>query len=155
MSVVEPPRLNLDELYESKKKQDMNRLEIYTKLLAKIHTKIKTASRQRNSNQFCHYVMPEVLVGYPNYDFAECLAFIVDRLQTDGFLTRYVHPNLLMITWNHYIPRYVREEYKKKTGQEIDEFGNVLQKKSKVHFEKSSDKSVYDDDLLKGMMPSF
>ena len=37
---------------------------------------------------------------------------------------RYTHPNLIFISWGHYIPTYVRNEFKKKTGIAIDEHGN-------------------------------
>ena len=56
--MAEKLRLNIDELYETKKKNDLNRLELYNKLLLKIHNKIKTASRLRNSYNFCSYIMP-------------------------------------------------------------------------------------------------
>jgi hypothetical protein len=155
------PKLNIDDLYETKKKNDLNKLELYNKLLVKIHTKIKTASRQRNSDNFCSFVMPEILVGFPNYNLSECLVFVVDSLETNGFLTRYIHPNLLFISWNHWIPKYVRDEYKKKTGIAIDSMGEPVQKdKSLVRFNepkkevksvpefKSSGHFVYDDILL-------
>jgi hypothetical protein len=155
------PQLNIDELYETKQKTDLNKLELYNKLLLKIHTKIKTASRQRNSDNFCSFVMPEILIGFPNYNLSECLVFIVDSLETNGFLTRYIHPNLLFISWNHWIPKYVREEYKKKTGIAIDSMGEPVQKdKTVVRFNepkkevrsvpefKSSGRFVYDDILL-------
>ena len=35
------PHLNIDELYERKKETDTQRVNIYNKLLAKIHNKIK------------------------------------------------------------------------------------------------------------------
>jgi hypothetical protein len=155
------PQINIDELYETKQKTDLNKLELYNKLLLKIHTKIKTASRQRNSDNFCSFVMPEILIGFPNYNLSECLVFIVDSLETNGFLTRYIHPNLLFISWNHWIPKYVREEYKKKTGIVIDSMGEPVQKdKTVVRFNepkkdvrsvpefKSSGRFVYDDILL-------
>ena len=154
-------KLNIDELYETKQKNDLNKLEIFNKLLVKIHTKIKTASRQRNSDNFCSFVMPEILIGFPNYNLSECLVFIIDSLETNGFLTRYIHPNLLFISWNHWIPKYVREEYKKQTGISIDSMGEPIQKdKSIVSFNeqtkkvnhtpefKSSGRFVYDDILL-------
>ena len=89
----EVPHLNIDELYEKKKEVDVNRVNIYNKLLLKIHAKIKTSSRQQVQNEFCYYVMPEVLIGYPNYNFEECLMYVLSSLQDDGFLTKYVHPN--------------------------------------------------------------
>ena len=155
------PQLNIDDLYETKKKNDLNKLELFNKLLVKIHTKIKTASRQRNSDNFCSFVMPEILVGFPNYNLSECLVFVVDSLETNGFLTRYIHPNLLFISWNHWIPKYVRDEYKKKTGIAIDSMGEPVHKdKTVVRFNepkkevksvpefKSSGRFVYDDILF-------
>jgi hypothetical protein len=160
------PHLNIDELYESKKKSDLNRLDAFNKLLIKIHNKIKVVSRQRNSNNFCCYVIPEIFIGYPKYDIGECIGYITFRLNNDGFLTRYVHPHMLFISWNHWIPLYVREEYKKKTGIEIDQFGNKIEKQEKesiVKFSKtvidkpnksyniSKNNNVYDQDLINSL----
>uniref|UniRef100_A0A6C0JPD2 Uncharacterized protein n=1 Tax=viral metagenome TaxID=1070528 RepID=A0A6C0JPD2_9ZZZZ len=155
---MDDTHINIDELYEHKKKNDLNRLDIYNKLLIKIHSKIKVASRLRNSDNFCSYIMPEVLIGYPNYNLSDCLVFIVGRLQNDGFLTRYIHPNLLFISWNHWIPSYVRDEYKKKTGIAINCYGEPIHKeKNVVKFDtkesktmniKSQSKFVYDDELF-------
>jgi hypothetical protein len=143
------PRINIDELYETKKKNNLTRVDIYNKLLIKIHNRIKISSRIKTNENFCTYIMPEVLIGYPNYNLEECLVFIIDNLQTDGFLTRYVHPNLLMISWNHWVPSYVRDEIKKKTGKEVNCYGEV-ENKSVVKFNDSKEKkekNVYDDIL--------
>lgn len=117
------PHINIDELYETKQKTDILRVSLYNKLLSKIHFKIKVASKQRTQNQFCYYIMPEVLIGYPNYDFNECLIYIVSCLEQDGFLVKYIHPNLILISWNHWVPEYVRNEIKRKTGRIINKFG--------------------------------
>uniref|UniRef100_A0A6C0D477 Uncharacterized protein n=1 Tax=viral metagenome TaxID=1070528 RepID=A0A6C0D477_9ZZZZ len=143
------PRINIDELYETKKKNNLTRLDIYNKLLIKVHNRIKTSSRLKNNENFCTYIMPEVLIGYPNYNLDECLVYIIDKLQIDGFLTRYVHPNLLMISWNHWVPGYVRDEIKKKTGTQVNSYGEI-ENKSIVKFEKEKEKgnmNVYDDIL--------
>jgi hypothetical protein len=34
-----------------------------------------------------------------------------------------------MISWGHFVPSYVRQEYKKKFGQAIDENGNIVEEK--------------------------
>ena len=142
------PRINIDELYETKKKNNLTRVDIYNKLLIKIHNRIKLSSRIKTNENFCSYIMPEVLIGYPNYNLEECLVFIIDKLQTDGFLTRYIHPNLLMISWNHWVPSYVRDEIKKKTGKEVNCYGEV-ENKSIVKFNdrEKKEKNVYDDIL--------
>tara|TARA_Y100000389_G_scaffold198586_1_gene235373 strand:- start:536 stop:1051 length:516 start_codon:yes stop_codon:yes gene_type:complete len=161
------PRLNIDELYETKQKSDLKKVNIYNKLLEKIHYKIKVASRQRKDNEFCYFVMPEVLIGNPNYDFQECLLYITSCLEGDGFLTKYIHPNLILISWRHIVPKYVRDEYKSKTGDQVDKFGNVIENKldnyknkliepSKKMLDKTNEntykpsgKFIYDKDILK------
>jgi hypothetical protein len=119
-------KINLDELYEKKKEQDKNKLFTYNKILTRIHEKIKLTSRQKSNQHFCWYVVPEIILGVANYDHAGCIAYIVEKLQENNFLVRYTHPNLLLISWLHYVPNYVRTEYKKKTGTAIDEFGRPI-----------------------------
>ena len=47
-------------------------------------------------------------------------------MEENDFIVRYTHPNLLFISWKHYVPNYVRTEIKKKTGTIIDKFGNYI-----------------------------
>ena len=119
-------KLNLDELYEKKQEQDKNKLFTYNKILTRIHEKIKLTSRQKCSQQFCWFVVPEIILGVANYDHAGCIAYLVDKLQENKFMVRYTHPNLLLISWLHYVPNYVRTEFKKKTGTAIDEYGRPI-----------------------------
>lgn len=117
-------KLNLDELYERKKMSDLNTLKIYNKILTRIHTKIKHLSRIHQNDQHCWYVIPEVIIGVPKYDHIACTAYLIDKLKDNGFTIRYTHPNLLFISWKAWTPSYVREEIKKKTGIQIDGWGN-------------------------------
>jgi hypothetical protein len=119
-------RINLDDLYEKKKESDLNKLANYKKILQRIHIKIKTTSRQKDSEQLCWYVVPETILGVPNYDNAACIAFVLDKLQDNGFMVKYIHPNLIIISWKHWVPGYVRSEIKRKTGFSVDGFGEVL-----------------------------
>lgn len=124
-------KLNLDDLYEKKKQHDLNTLSIYNKILARIHNKITLTSRQHTGIQHCWYLIPEMMIGVPRYDHGACIAFCIDKLKDNGFMLRYTHPNLLLISWKHWIPQYVRNEVKKKTGVVIDGYGNKMMKKEK------------------------
>ena len=126
-------RLNLDDLYEQKQKYDTNTLIIYNKILARIHNRIQTISRIHKEHHFCWYVIPEMMIGVPNYDHESCVAYCIDELKENGFLIRYTHPNLLLISWQHWIPAYVRNEFKKKTGVNIDGKGNKIISKKDEH----------------------
>lgn len=121
-------KLNLDELYEKKQQHDLHTISIYNKILNRIHLKIKVVSRTNITNQFCWFVIPEMMIGVPKYDHGACTAYIIDKLRENGFVIRYTHPNLLFISWKHWIPSYVRNEIKKKTGVVIDGYGNKINK---------------------------
>jgi hypothetical protein len=117
-------KINLEELYDKKKTYDLSKLSVYNKILNRIHEKIKITSRQKTDTQFCWYVIPEIILGVASYDRASCISYILEELTNNGFVVRYTHPNLIFISWKHYIPSYVRTEFKKKTGIIIDEHGN-------------------------------
>lgn len=117
-------KINLDELYDKKKEKDLQKLQTFNRILNRIHEKIKMTSRQKMNNSFCWYVIPELMLGYVNYDRTMCISYVLAKLEENDFQVRYTHPNLIFISWGHYIPTYVRNEFKKKTGIAIDEHGN-------------------------------
>lgn len=119
-------KLNIDDLYEKRHQYDLQKLELFNKILNRIHVKIKTTSRQKMDEQFCWYVIPEIIIGVPKYDQGACIAYIMDKLKDNGFMIRYIHPNALFICWKHWVPSYVRTELKKKTGIVIDEYGKKI-----------------------------
>ena len=120
-------KINIDELYEKKRQQDLNKLSLFNKLLNRIHVKIKTISRQKANEQFCWFLVPETILGVPKYDQGACIAYLMDKLKNSGFNIRYIHPNLLFISWLHWVPSYIRNEIKKKTGIKINEYGEKIE----------------------------
>ena len=112
-------KINLDELYEKKRQHDVTTTNNYKTILNRIHTKIKTTSRQQLSEQYCWFVVPEMMIGVPKYESDSCIAYVIDKLQENGFKIRYTHPNMLFISWQHWVPEYVRSEIKKKIGADI------------------------------------
>jgi len=120
-------KINLDELYGRKQQRDINTLNCYNKILNRIHVRIKTTSQQQNvDNQFCWFIVPEMMIGVPMFDHGTCTAYLIDQLRDNGFIIRYTHPNLLFISWKHWVPAYVRSEIKKKTGLVVDGHGNAV-----------------------------
>jgi len=134
-------KLNIDELYEKKRQYDLNKLALFNKILNRIHVRIKTTSRQKLDEQFCWYVVPEIMIGVPKYDQAACIAYLIDKLKSNGFNVKYIHPNTLFISWLHWVPSYVRSELKKKTGIVIDEYGKKIDESNP---DDNSNKLTYD-----------
>ena len=125
-------KLNLDDLFEKKREISEQKLQLYNKILNRIHSKIKMISRQRQgSEQNCWYLIPEMMIGVTRYDVNECTGYIMRKLKENDFVIRYTHPNLIFISWKHWVPGYVRQEYKKQTGNVIDGYGNVVDPENK------------------------
>ena len=45
-------KINIDELYEKKRQQDLNKLALFNKILNRVHVRIRTVSRQKVDEQF-------------------------------------------------------------------------------------------------------
>ena len=126
-------KLNIDELYSKKQQQDLNVLKNYNNILIRIHNKIKYISKNMINQNCCWYVMPEMILGIPKYDHRDCTAYVIEKLRDNGFIVRYTHPNLLFISWKHWVPSYVRSEIKKRTGNSIDENGNIINEENSAN----------------------
>ena len=116
-------KINIDDLYDKKRQYDLNQMHLFNKLLNRIHVRIKTTSRQKMDEQFCWFIVPEIMIGVPKYDQAACIAYLIDKLKNNGFNVKYIHPNTLFISWTHWVPDYVRTELKNKTGIIVNEYG--------------------------------
>lgn len=120
-------RINMEDLYENKQKHDQQQLELFNKILCKVHNRIKYISNQRN-NPLCYWhIIPETMLGVPKYDQSSCIAYIINKLEKNGFIVKYIHPNLIFISWKNYIPSYIRAQIKEKTGIQIDSQGEIIE----------------------------
>ena len=121
-------KINIDDLYEKQQKKDLKQISIFNKILNRIHNKIRITSRNRNGDKYIWFTVPEYIFGESVYQQADCIAYLVDKLEENKFHIRYMHPNTLFISWAHIVPSYVRTEIKKKMGIIMDEYGNVVDK---------------------------
>jgi hypothetical protein len=121
-------KINIDELYEKRKMRDQKQLSIFNKILNRVHRRITHIGRNKANEKHIWFTVPEYIFGEPVYDKSNCIGYLVTKLQDNGFFVKYIHPNTLFVSWNEWIPSYVRNEFKKKTGIVIDERGNITKK---------------------------
>lgn len=119
-------RMNIDDLFEKKQQRDLKERSIYNKLLNRVHNRIKFTSRSKRRESHIWFQVPEYIFGEPVYKQGDCIGYLVAKLEENGFHVRYIHPATLFITWANWIPNYVRDEIRHKTGMVIDEKGNVV-----------------------------
>ena len=118
--------MNIDDLFEKKQQRDLKERSIYNKLLNRVHSRIKFTSRSKRRESHIWFQVPEYIFGEPVYKQGDCIGYLVAKLEENGFHVRYIHPATLFITWANWIPNYVRDEIRHKTGMVIDEKGNVV-----------------------------
>lgn len=121
-------KINIDDLYEKRQKRDLKQVDIFNKILNRIHHRIQLTARNKRNEQHIWFIIPEYIFGEPVYDKAECIAYIVAKLEENKFTIKYLHPNTLFVSWSNWVPSYVRTEFKKKTGLILDERGQVVDK---------------------------
>lgn len=121
-------KVNIDDLYEKKKKQDMKQLAIFNKVLNRINRRIVAMGRSRSRDNYIWYLVPEYIIGETLYNKNDCVAYLVTKLADNGFAVKYIHPNMLLVSWDNWVPQYVRQELKKKTGVLLDQHGNMVRR---------------------------
>lgn len=146
-------KIDLDDLYSRKREIEIHRLSIYKKILGRVHTKIKIAAKQKENNHFTFFVVPEFIFGVPKYNTDTCISYIIEKLTENGFIVKYTHPNLIFISWNHYIPAYERDRIKNETGITVDGFGNEIKKKDKqVLFQTNTNVNTIQNNVQKSIL---
>lgn len=145
-------KINIDELYEKQQRHDLRQLSIFNKILNRLHKRITITSRTKRNERFVWFTVPEYIFGEPLYDQAECIGYIVSKLTENGFHVRYIHPNTLFVSWEQWVPSYVRKEIKKKTGKIIDEKGTVIDRGDESHLLTNEPPDI-NDIMLKRTQP--
>jgi len=124
--IMSGQHIDMEELFERQKQRDKNRLDTYEILLDRIHTRIKLTARQRNE-KWLFFQVPEFVFGRPKYNMEVCIGFLIEKLKENGFLVKYISPNVLIISWKHYVSKYERDEIYRRSGVKLDKFGNEIE----------------------------
>lgn len=95
-----PPQISIADLYTIKNGKNSTKKKTFDKIIEKCHLKIKNTALQGGMNVF--FEIPYILLGYPLYNFNECLDYIVKALRANGLLVQilpYPNNNTLYISW--------------------------------------------------------
>jgi len=138
-------KINIDDLYQKHQRRDIKQISIFNKILNRVQKRIQFTSRIKRNEKHIWFVVPEYIFGEPVYDKGDCIAYVISKLEENGFYIKYLHPNTLFISWENWVPSYVRTELKKRRGIIVDEHGNVVAKKEDEEKEENMDYSLFND----------
>lgn len=137
-------KINIDDLYEKNQRRDMKQISIFNKILNRIQKRIQFTSKMKHNDKHIWFLVPEYIFGEPVYNKGDCIAYVISKLEENGFHIRYIHPNTLFVSWENWVPAYVRNELKKRKGIIVDERGNVVGTKEEQE-ENNMDYSLFND----------
>ena len=127
--------INIFKLNTVRDRTLQTKLEIYNKVLKKIHTKIKFNSKKGVAQAI--YIIPKFVLGLPTYNQINCAIFCVNKLKFNGFIVIYTYPNLVFISWEH-VPSIISNPdvapvaHKIKSNPEKD-YSSIIYKISNIY----------------------
>jgi hypothetical protein len=91
-------KISLYELYEIKKKKDTKINEAFNIILNTCNKKIKTIAEL--GGQSLYYTIPPIIIGYPLYNYKNCINYIIKSLQKNGlYVSLLPNNNTIYISW--------------------------------------------------------
>ena len=85
------------ELINVQKEREQKKFIIFEKIFSNIEKKIVKASAV-NYN-YIWYEIPQYIIGFPLYNYLECLEYIINKLTNNGFKVEKFKLNILLISW--------------------------------------------------------
>lgn len=91
-------KLNILELHRNIKEKNDRKKDTFEKVLCFCHRRITMATE--NKQLRCYFEVPEYIVGYPLFDLNECIKYLLNSLQKNGFFVQYYFPKNIYISWD-------------------------------------------------------
>ena len=77
--------------------REKNRLQIYENILQKCYLKIQNSVLR--DEEFTLITIPDFIIGYPTYNFENCIKYVIFKLKQNNYQIKYFYPNALQIIW--------------------------------------------------------
>ena len=90
--------LNANELFEKNKKNNEKIFNTFKKILINCNTLIKFANQKKQYEII--FDVPNFILGYPSFNYDECLCYLIMKLRNNNFFVKYIYPTQLYISWH-------------------------------------------------------
>lgn len=107
-------KLNILELHRTLNDLKYKNIECFEKVVESCHKKIM--SQTKSNKQNCFYEVPMYVFGFPIFDLNKCIEYLINSLESDGFLVKYFFPKYLYISWDF---EEINANKKEKTLQKL------------------------------------
>ena len=85
------------ELINVQKEREKKKFITFEKVYINIEKKIVKASA--SNFYYIWYEIPQYIIGFPLYTYVDCIEYIINKLNKNGFKIEKFEPNVLLISW--------------------------------------------------------
>jgi hypothetical protein len=110
---------DINELKKVQNEKKENRKKVFIIVLEKCIKRIKYINKNSNSTSCC-YVIPKLIVGQPLFNIDKCSGFLLEELNTLGFITNFIKPDRINISWDFTESEPQKGKTDPKKGKKID-----------------------------------
>lgn len=103
--------LTVDDIQQFQRNKLKKWIKVYEKVLGMCFRRIR--DHVIHDQNYCLFIIPEFIPGFPVYNMTHCTAFIVRKLRIARFRVQYTPPNVLVIFWDADKRERQRTEMKK------------------------------------------
>ena len=79
--------ITVDDIESFNKEKIKKWIKVYEKVLGNCYRKIR--EHVIRDQKYCFFLVPEYMVGFPLFNITHCVCFIIKKLNTAGFQTKY------------------------------------------------------------------
>lgn len=90
-------KLNLRKLNATTKKLEEFRNKTYNEVKKQCYNRINIISKAPKN--FCWFIIPKLIIGYPPIDIDECAEYLKNELNKEPVVYDFFSPNIFYITW--------------------------------------------------------
>lgn len=142
-----PPDIpSISSLHQEKHIKETSKNDIFNIVLNKIVQKIVYTNRHTDQT-YVLFEIPQILIGYPQYDMKSCLLFVMNRLSASNYFVEFIDPFYLYIDWGKSISQSsktitsnISTKHKDKLSQHTKNLLHKFPNTSQIEF-------VYEDEL--------
>lgn len=142
-----PPDIpSISSLHHEKHTKETSKNDIFNIVLNKIVQKIVYTNRHTEQT-YVLFEIPQILIGYPQYDMKSCLLFVMNRLSSSGYFIEFIDPFYVYIDWgkslsntSYMVKSNISTKHKDKLHQHTKTLLHKFPNTSQIEF-------VYEDEL--------
>lgn len=89
---------NIVDVYKGISDRKRRRRETFKVVLKMCHNQIRMAAARDMMR--CSYMVPGFIAGLPTFNMTDCVTFVKQALETNGFVAHCLFPNIIIVSWD-------------------------------------------------------